>query len=75
MTLDNGFLFTVGSTLLIVGSAWGDLRRRVNSNQVSAEERHAETTGSLKEIKADVRRINGQVIRHTSEIEALKERK
>lgn len=71
MTLDNSLALTVLSTVVIVGAAWGDLRRQVNSDRELQNERHTENTKKLTDIASDVKRINGTVRVHGTELDML----
>ena len=55
--------------LVIFAVAWGDVRRQVTFNREQQDERHSENQHTMHEIRDDVRKTNGMVIRHTALIE------
>lgn len=66
-----GDLMTAGTIIAALAVAWGDMRRALMANRERQDERHTENQLILSEIKAEVKKTNGTVTRHESEIRNL----
>ena len=58
-----------GVNVLLFAVAWGDIRRQVQANRERQDERHEANQDILKEIRDDVKRINGEVTTHGEKLE------
>jgi hypothetical protein len=69
--LSTELMVALGIQALAVAAAWGDMRRAVWTNMKQQNERHVENQKILGEIWAEVRKTNGTVTRHDTELKAL----
>lgn len=75
-------LIAIGIQIVLMAVGWGDLRRQAAHNKERTDEYHRENREALKEIRDDVKRINGSTTRHeallsehTSDIKRLEGRR
>jgi len=68
------WMVVVAVQVVIAAAAWGRMEARTSANERVQRERHEENHDALKEIRDDVKRINGTVGRHDEAIRMLRGR-
>jgi len=74
-----GLMIVAVANLVMIAAAWGDMRRQISDNREMQDrwqrgherrddDRHTENRFTLKEIRDDVKRINGSVAEHSTEL-------
>ena len=71
MTISTDQLFAGAVQIAAIGAAWAHMAAAVKTNRQRTDERHAENQLMLREIRDDVKRINGTVTRHDERIKDL----
>ena len=71
MNLTPEFALSAGAQLLAVGGMWAHLATSQSNDRKVNDARHTDNQSVLKEIRDDVKRINGMVQKHDVKIENL----
>ena len=74
MNFSAEFLLGAAVQLVVLASAWGHLAARQESDRRRGDERHIDNQSLLREIRDDVKRINGKVHEHDARLDALDDR-